>query len=457
MANPTPDLLVRFTDELQRLNIRPGDRLLLAVSGGLDSTVLAHLCYKAQLAFRMLHCNFQLRGDESERDASFVENLASNYKAPCSIQKFDTNAYAAQNKLSIQEAARQLRYHWFEEQVQHELQQLPQGFDANRIHVLTAHNANDNIETALHQFARGTGLRGLLGIPEVNGHIKRPLLHFFRNELQGYAHQEQLTWVEDSSNAEIYYTRNFLRHNVLPLLQQAYPQLQHSLHDNIRRFTETEALYRVAVEQFKQRFLFENKQGWQIPIRPLLQYRHTALLYEILRPFGFTEKQLPDVWQLTDGQSGRYVEAVQMPYRIIRHRHWLLLRTTEGAAATALAVAATETQVVFPGGVLKLHTAANAAAPPTSDPLVARLDARHITYPLLLRPWKAGDYFYPLGLGKKKKIARFLIDLKLSVPEKEAVWVLESAERIIWVVGYRIDDRFKWSPHATTTLTVTLQ
>lgn len=457
MVNATSDLLARFEGQLQQLGIRRDDRLLLAVSGGLDSTVLAHLCHQAQRSFQILHCNFQLRGAESERDAAFVQAIAAQYGVAVSVQTFDTAAYATQTGLSVQEAARTLRYQWFEAQVQQLLQQLPHGFDRNRIHVLTAHHADDNTETLLHHFFRGTGLRGLTGIPPAAGNIKRPLLPFTRFSLEQYARQQQRSWVEDASNTETYYTRNFLRHKVLPLLQQAYPHIQQRLQHNIQRFSETELLYRVAVDSFKKQFLFKKKLGWQIPIRALLPFRHTALLYELLSSFGFTEKQLPDVWKLTEGISGRYVQAAHKQYRIIRHRHWLLLTEVAAAEAGAITIDAAQQQVIFPEGILNLQLVSNATVQLNSNPYVAQLDAHRIQYPLLLRPWKAGDYFYPLGLAKKKKIARFLIDLKLSLPQKEAVWVLESAGRIIWVVGLRLDDRFKRTNTTNTILTITLQ
>ncbi|MFN4286036.1 MAG: tRNA lysidine(34) synthetase TilS [Lacibacter sp.] len=457
MEQTDTEFVQQFRRQLQQLGIRPGDRLLLAVSGGMDSTVLAQLCHQAQLSFRILHCNFQLRGAESDRDADFVRQFAAALQAPFSIAHFDTRSYAAANGLSIQEAARQLRYRWFDEQVQEELRQQPQGFDCHRIHVLTAHHADDNAETLLHHFFRGTGLRGLTGIPPAQGPVKRPLLTFSRAQLEQYARRQQLRWVEDASNAETYYTRNFLRHRVIPLLQQAYPQLPLNLQDNIRRFSETAALYAAAVENFKKKFLFAKNNSWQIPIRPLLPYRHTALLYELLRDFGFTEKQLPDIWHLTEAASGRYVQAAKMQYRIIRHRHWLLISPVAGTTATHVVIDAGEQAVFFPLGRLTLQTHKKVPQQPVSDAFTAQLDARHIHYPLLLRRWKAGDYFYPLGLGKKKKIARFLIDLKLSLPQKEAVWVLESAGRILWVVGYRIDDRFKIQPSTKEVLELKLR
>lgn len=456
MANENSDLLARFEGQLQQLGIRSGDRLLLAVSGGLDSAVLAHLCHQAQRSFQILHCNFQLRGAESERDAAFVAALAAEYGVAFTVQTFATAAYATETGQSVQEAARTLRYQWFEAQVQQQLEQLPQGFDHNRIHVLTAHHVDDNTETLLHHFFRGTGLRGLTGMPPATGHIKRPLLAFTRVALEQYARQQQRSWVDDTSNAETYYTRNFLRHKVLPLLQQAYPHIQQRLQHNIQRFSETEALYRVAVDQFKQQFLFKTKQGWQIPIRLIVPYRNTALLYELLNGFGFTEKQLTDVWKLTEGISGRYVQAAHLQYRIIRHRHWLLLSEVADAYASVITIDAEQQQVIFPEGILRLQLAPNEIVQLNSNPHVAQLDARHIAYPLLLRRWKAGDYFYPLGLGKKKKIARFLMDLKLSLPQKETVWVLESAGRIIWVVGYRLDDRFKLTTNTNNVLTITL-
>lgn len=439
-------MLQRFTDFVSTQKLfGKDDRLILAVSGGVDSVVLTDLCFKAGYRFAIAHCNFQLRGEESERDERFVQELAKRYDAPISVKQFETAAYADREHCSIQEAARQLRYEWFEELV-HEmlLSEQPQLFrHPDTIHVLTAHHADDSVETMLMHFFRGTGLRGLTGIPAAYGHVKRPLLCFTRKEIEQYAAEQRLTFVEDSSNTSIKYTRNFFRHELLPAVEQVYPMVRENLYDNLRRFQSIDALYQAATKQLIEKLVRRKGNELHIPVKQLLQYNNWSLLYEIIHPWGFTEKQLKDVWQLTESESGRYVVSTQLFYRIIRHRHWLIIAPQAGEEATLVTIEATATKVVYGGGVLYLQLVERSGASIPSDVQTAWLDAAAIEFPLVLRRWKEGDYFYPLGMRKKKKVARFLIDQKLSRTEKEQVWVLESNKRILWVVGQRIDDRFK--------------
>ncbi len=439
-------MLERFIRFIQSQRLfQKDDRLILAVSGGVDSVVLTDLCSRAGYPFTIAHCNFQLRGEESERDEQFVRELAKRYEAPVKVKRFDTVDYAGREKCSIQEAARLLRYEWFEELV-HEmlLSEQPQLFrHPDTVHVLTAHHADDSVETMLMHFFRGTGLHGLTGIAAAYGHVKRPLLCFTRIEIEQYAAEQCLTFVEDSSNTSIKYTRNFFRHEIIPSVEQVYPQVRENLYDNLRRFQSIDALYQTATKQLIEKLVRRKGNELHIPVKQLLQYNNWSLLYEIIRPWGFTEKQLTDVWQLTESESGRYVVSAQLFYRIIRHRHWLIIAPEAGEEATMVTIEPTDTTVVYGGGVLQLQVRERSGASIPADVQTAWLDAADITFPLLLRRWKEGDYFYPLGMRKKKKVARFLIDQKLSRTQKEQVWVLESSKRILWVVGQRIDDRFK--------------
>ena len=450
-------MLQRFTDYIETHKLfGKTDRLIVAVSGGVDSVVLTHLCHAAGYHFTIAHCNFQLRGEESERDEQFVRELAGRYSVPVNVKRFETEAYASQEKCSIQEAARQLRYEWFEELVNEILLEgQPDLFrHPDTVHVLTAHHADDSVETMLMHFFRGTGLQGLTGIPVSYGHVKRPLLGFTRKEILQYAQELQLPFVEDSSNLSVKYTRNFFRHEVLPLVEQVYPQVRDNLYDNMRRFQSVEALYREATRQLMQKLTRHKGNELHVPVKQLLQYNNLSLLFEIIRPFGFTEKQLGDVWQLTAATSGRYVVSAQLHFRIIRHRHWLIVAPEAGEEAATVTIDVSENLIHFQGGMWHLKQLAYSGAAVPSDRQTAWLDAGQIEYPLVLRRWKEGDYFYPLGMRKKKKVARFLIDLKLSRTEKEQVWVLESNKRILWVVGHRIDDRFKITPSTKQVLEI---
>lgn len=450
-------MLQRFTDFVTTHKLfGKDDRLILAVSGGVDSVVLTDLCFKAGYRFTIAHCNFQLRGEESERDERFVRSLAGRYAAPVIVKKFNTADYADREKCSIQEAARQLRYEWFEELVNETLLSgQPQQFrHPDTVHVLTAHHADDSVETMLMHFFRGTGLHGLTGIPSAYGHVKRPLLCFTRKEIEQYAAEHGLSFVEDSTNSSTKYTRNFFRHELLPAVEQVYPMVRENLVDNLRRFQSIDALYREATKQLIQKLVRRKGNELHIPVKQLLQYNNRSLLYEIIHPWGFTEKQLTDIWQLTQSESGRYVVAARLYYRIIRHRHWLIIAPEAGEEASLVTIEPTDQTVVYGGGVLHLQLVERSGASIPTDVQTAWLDAAAVEFPLILRRWKEGDYFYPLGMRKKKKVARLLIDQKLSRTQKERVWVLESNKRILWVVGHRIDDRFKIKPSTSRILEI---
>lgn len=452
------NLLKVFTNHVAAQQLfQPNDRLVLAVSGGVDSVVLADLCRSAGFDFIMVHCNFKLRGEESERDELFVRTLAEEFACDLRVTHFETQVWADRHKLSIQEAARALRYHWFDQIVQEEKANLFAQEVNRNVYLLTAHHADDHIETLLMHFFRGTGLRGLKGIPAVHGNIRRPLLSFSRAMIADYAEKMGLKFVEDSSNAEEKYTRNYLRHTIIPSIEKVYPQLRENLLQNIRRFQSIEALYEMGLQQIINKLCKQKEAELHIPIKQLLQYNNNALVFEIIRRFGFTEKQVEEVYKLTEAASGSFLQSPGMPYRIIRHRHWLIIAPSIDGGAAHYVVEAGQKEVRFSAGVLQVKPMDAIKVQLSDAREVAMLDAKLLHYPLILRKWKQGDYFYPLGMRKKKKLARFLIDLKLSRTEKEKVWVLESAQKIVWVLGYRIDDRFKITEHTQKVLQLTWQ
>ncbi|MEO7924223.1 MAG: tRNA lysidine(34) synthetase TilS [Chitinophagaceae bacterium] len=451
-------LLQQFTGHIKQHNLFSAkDKLLLAVSGGVDSVVLCELCKQAGYDFSIAHCNFQLRGEESERDEQFTRNLAKNYGVEIFVKRFDTEKFAAENKLSIQEAARELRYTWFAELVgsrESGAQSREPGKNIHHspftTHLLTAHHADDNIETVLMNFFRGTGLQGLTGIPVVNTFISRPLLGFSKAELLNFARENKLAFVEDSSNQSSKYTRNFFRNELIPAISKVYPQVKENLQDNISRFKEIEKLYRFAVDDLKKKICKQRGKEIHIPVKLLLKYNNRALIYEIISDYGFQEKQVEELLKLAESDSGKYIQSPPGNYRIIKHRHWFIITPAESSGAVNILIDEGITKILFAGGTLQIETTSNQQ--PVTSNHVACLDAKQISFPLLLRKWKTGDYFYPLGMKKKKKINRFLIDLKLSKTEKENTWVIESSQRILWVVGYRIDERFKVSEKTATIL-----
>jgi len=437
------DLLYAFKDFIAKEKLFfPGDRLLLAVSGGLDSTVLCELSRQAGLDFTIAHCNFQLRGAESDRDEAFVRQLGERYGRPVLVRHFDTAAHAAAGKLSIQAAARELRYAWFREIVESWRQGSPGGNPGAVI--VTAHHLDDNIETLLMNFFKGTGIAGLRAMLPRQGEIVRPLLFADRACLLHFAGERGLSWVEDSSNESDKYTRNFFRHQLVPLVQQAYPTAVSNLADNLGRFREIELIYHQAVEQQKKKLL--EFKGNEIHI-PVLKLKKSAplrtLLYEILSPYGFSPQQTEAVTVLLDSPSGKYV--CSATHRILKNRQWLILSPLRTVEAINILVEGADAPVVYEQGILQLEllSAANVLPSAFTPASVAWLDAAQISFPLLLRKWQPGDYFYPLGMRKKKKLARFFIDNKLALADKEKIWVVEMNKKIIWIVGWRIDDRFR--------------
>ncbi|MBO9618620.1 MAG: tRNA lysidine(34) synthetase TilS [Niabella sp.] len=407
------------------------DRLLLAVSGGLDSVVLTALCRKAGFDFGIAHCNFQLRDAASDADELFVKNLSEQFDAPFFRIRFNTKDYALENKLSIQEAARELRYRWFED-----IRKV-EGFD----YILTAHHANDNIETVLMNFFRGTGITGLTGIKEKNGALVRPLLFAKRKELEDYLSEENLSFVQDESNLKNDYTRNFIRNALFPQMAAIYPEVENNLAANIDRFKAADHLYREAIDRYKKKLAVQKGAELHIPI--LLLQKSVApstILFELIKVYGFSSGQLPEVERLMGSEPGHYVSSET--HRVIRDRKHLVLAPLRGAEKTRVLIDG-EGQYHFDGGHISILAAAYQGGKIPQEPNRAWLDAKEINFPMILRPWKTGDYFYPLGMEKKKKLSRFLIDTKRSLTEKENTWVVEMNKKIIWVVGQRIDNRFR--------------
>jgi tRNA(Ile)-lysidine synthase len=405
---------------------------VLAVSGGADSVVLAYLLKGAGINFEIAHCNFGLRGAESDRDEAFVKNLAVTLDVPFSSKHFDTNSYAAENKISIQEAARDLRYAWFAT------------FNTN---VITAHHANDNIETVFMHFCRGTGIAGLTGIEpyKVKERLLRPLLVFHKQEIIDYANEAGIAFVEDSSNTSDKYTRNFFRHQVLPAVQEVYPQSEQNILHTIKHLREVSEVYKAAMQKIVSKLQFIN--GHEIHIPVLMWQKATPLdtiTFEMLYPYGFTAAQMPEAIKMLSAHNGAVL--ISPTHRLIKNRNWMILAPLATVSNTSVVVVdQNDASVHFPGGKLGLQTS-SPNLPEASDNNTCMLDAATLQFPLILRPAATGDYFYPLGMQKKKKLSKFFIDQKLSKTAKEKVWVLVSNNRIAWVIGYRIDNRFKLTP-----------
>lgn len=409
--------------------LKKGARTLIAVSGGRDSLVLCELFHLAKFDFGIAHCNFQLRGNESNSDELFAKKIARKYDVDFFSVRFETEKLANDKKLSIQEVARVLRYDWFEQI------RKSNGYDF----IATAHHKDDEIETFFINLIRGTGIGGLHGILPKRGNIIRPLLFADRNEINDFVRVNKLQFREDSSNASNKYLRNKLRNKILPLFDEINPSFRNTLHEDIKRLNETEKVYNYFIESRTRELLNQNT----ISISALKQSPFPSiLLYEILKKYQFNSDVIDDIFSSLDSESGKTFYSSTS--RLIKDRMKLIItqRNVNEKTETFLVSKNTKrrtTPVDFQFS--EIQNSNNFQIPKNND--IACLDIENLKFPLEIRRWKRGDFFYPLGMKKRKKLSDFFTDLKLSIPEKENIWLLTSAENIVWVIGHRIDNRYK--------------
>lgn len=448
------DLLHLFEENIREKNLfQPADLLLLAVSGGIDSVVLCELCSQAGFNFVIAHCNFQLRGEESERDQRFVEALAQKNKIRLFVKRFDTREHVLKNNTSVQVAARELRYQWFSE-----LADALKEETRSEVYILTAHHANDNVETVLMNFFKGTGVAGMRGMLSKTDAIVRPLLFAPKQKLMDFAKEMQLAFVEDSSNASDKYYRNYVRNQVLPFIQKIYPGVQANIISNIDRFCEIELLYNQAIMAHKKKLIEVRNNEVYISVLKLLKaIPLKTVVFEIIKAYGFTAKQTGEVISLLYAETGKFIRSTT--HRVLRNRNWLIISPLPQSGSEVIVIDENNKEVIFENGklTLKIVEVGDEKQQIPVSPAIACLDIKQLTFPLLLRKWKAGDYFYPLGMKKKKKLSRFFIDQKLSLLEKENIWVVEMNKKIIWVINNRIDERFKLLPTSKAMLQIELK
>jgi tRNA(Ile)-lysidine synthase len=446
--SPTPTLVQDFLENISAHSLwKKQDHLYLACSGGLDSVVLAHLLHASGYDFTILHCNFQLRGEESERDERFVKELAHQLNVAVQIKRFDTQREMELSKKGVQETARILRYKWFNEVVEND------AADKNKW-ILTAHHADDHVETMLIHLFRGTGLAGLQGIKIKSGNLIRPLLFAGRKSLSDYAIYHNLSWEEDSSNAETNYTRNFIRHKVIPSLEEFFPAIKSTMIQSGKRLEEIEMIYQQKVREIKSRLIIEKGQGFAIPVNKLKNVQPLdTLMHEVFSTYGFTTQQIPEIKKLFDAPTGKYISSNQ--YRVLKNRDWLLIEPVVEHEQDIKIVEEPDAHVDLQTYQLVFKSIATQHQI-ISNENQATLNLKKLKFPLLVRKWRAGDYFYPLGMKKKKKVSRFMTDLKLTLTEKENQWIVESDKKIVWVVGRRIDERFKIEEQTTERLSITI-
>jgi tRNA(Ile)-lysidine synthase len=418
------------------------DRVLVAVSGGLDSIVLLHLMKQLDIEVAVAHCNFQLRGNDSDQDEEFVRLHCDRIQVPFFCKRFETNNYATENKLSIQMAARELRYAWFDE--------LMEGKGYTKL--ATAHHFNDSIETMILNWVRGAGIEGLRGIRAKRGSIIRPVLFATRDEINTYAADHQITWREDISNQTDDYQRNFIRHQVVPQLKRINVSLENTIRESVNKVEDEWAFYQKSVGEWKAKFVLHegvvikiSKEGFHHPAHG------ASLLWHCLKSAGFSYEMCMEALDIKDRQSGK--QFLSTSHKLVVDRDYFILTPLENHwNETSIQIDQSWADL----GPWKLAIGMASDLKPSDNLNEAVLDGDKLVFPVRWRKWKPGDYFYPLGMKHRKKISDFLIDRKISVGEKDSVTVFESAGEIVWVVGYRIDDRFKLTSDTKRALTFLL-
>ncbi|MDD9139691.1 MAG: tRNA lysidine(34) synthetase TilS [Candidatus Cardinium sp.] len=439
-------MLTAFLSFLQKeqLITNQTEATLLAVSGGVDSVVLCHLFKEAHLPFAIAHCHFNLRGKEADQASQLVASLAAHYQVPYYTTQFETKSFAAKHKISIQMAARTLRYHFF-----HQLlykQKLAQ--------IATAHHWDDAVETMLLNLIKGSGIRGLCGIQPIHGSIIRPLLFANKKDIIAYAKQASLTWQEDSSNQALYYQRNFIRHKIIPLLQQINPNFSITLKETALKLNDVRKIFAHHIALAQTNNTITDADSHCIPIHTITALPGaTTTAFELVRSYGFTFKQIQSLMEKPTGSGKRIYSTDYILY--VDRQKWFICKKQKAAGRQA-AIEANTPCIAYANHTFYLaqHNQNGYTIPKAAN--VAALSYHRLAFPLTLRPWQAGDYFYPLGMQGRKKLSDYLIDLKVAMVVKEKILVLTSNQQIAWVVGYRIDQRFCIDNQTETIFEITL-
>jgi tRNA(Ile)-lysidine synthase len=428
-------MLERFLQNIKSKQlVADGSTTLVATSGGVDSVVLCHLFRLAGLPFTIAHCNFKLRDESSDLDEEFVRDLAERLQVEFFSIQFDTQGFAKQNKLSIQVAARELRYSWLETTRQ----------IARCQQIATAHHLDDSIETMFYNFAKGCGLRGMHGIQEKNGHLVRPLLFATKTEVVNFAESQGIQFREDASNESDKYSRNLIRHHITPVFEKLNPQFQLTAGENLERIREAEALYDFAIGQIREVVFEQIEGGFKIDHLKLRSYPAPAtVLFELLKPYHFNNAQVAQILQSLENQPGSWFESDAG--RLLADRSHLIFSSGENFGGVLIIEDFPKGPTTLPDGRhLELNQWNGTVGMPSQHPNIAFLDESCLHFPLTIRHWQPGDWFCPLGMGgKRQKLQDFFSNNKLSRIEKEKVWLLESNGKIAWVVGWRLDERFK--------------
>lgn len=425
------------------------DKVLLAVSGGVDSMVMFHLFLKSGYASAVAHCNFRLRGKDSDADENFVKNVCRKYGVEFHSKKFFTGNFAVQKKISVQMAARELRYEWFDALCK------KNGYAK----VATAHHLDDSLETFLINFSRGTGISGFHSILEKNENIVRPLLFASKDEILKYARRNKIKWREDKSNLEDDYLRNKIRHHVIPVLKEINPSIEITFSNSRLIWKESEQLFREYISVLKQQWVKKQNGIIKIDVSELKNHPSVkTLIWEILKEYNFNPSASAKISSMLSSTGKKFFSPTHC---CELSRNTLLISSLKKKNEINISLGKDKNRIKLDRSEIEFTTIRKNF---TNEKELMKfissrsnsefVDATLLEYPLSIRTWKKGDYFYPLGMKGKKKLSDFFVDMKLSLSRKEKVPVLESGNKIVAVLGYRIDERFKITPSTKKVLQI---
>lgn len=426
-------LVNRFQSYIKHeLAVEDGSKIIATVSGGIDSMVMLKLLSMSAYQLVAAHCNFQLRGDESDQDEAFVKGYCQDNQIPFYVQRFDTNDYAEKKRFSVQMAARDLRYQWFEG-LRQEL-----GYQ----YIAVAHNLDDQVETFFINLARGTGLKGMLGIKGKSKNIVRPVLFATRENIMNFAIENQIPFREDSSNATVKYKRNRIRHHIIPEFKELNPSFLETMKENMERFREIEQLTTEHLDEEKNRLIQKTREEIIIDIEKLKTCTAPgSVMFELLKEAGFPGGAIQDIMESINAQPGKLFYSKS--HELLRDRTSFILKEKKKGNNEEFLISENTDKLEYPIK-LRFEKIQRAAAYKVSgDEHIAELDANKLVFPLVLRRWQEGDYFYPLGLKGKKKLSDYFVDQKFNLFEKNNCWLLVSGGDIVWIIPYRMDDRYK--------------
>jgi tRNA(Ile)-lysidine synthase len=428
-------ILNRVEKTLKACGVERKQPVLVALSGGADSMTLLHVLMQLGQKCQAAHCNFHLRDNESDEDEGFVFDFCLGSDMPLHVKHFDTYKEAKERGVSVEMAARDLRYEWFWNLVEN------QGFHW----LATGHHGDDMIETFFLNLARGSGLRGLKGMKHQNGRLIRPLLSFKREEIESYCHENGIPFRVDSTNIDTAFQRNNIRHNVLPVMNMLNPSFFNTMMQNFRNLGEVWQIFEREVSSIKEGIVAEEDDLMLIPLKLIKDHpQRMSVLFEILRPYGFNSQLVSGVVESLDGIPGK--QFFSKTHRLVRDRFNLVLMEIEEQPEEHYFIQSGEERIVEPLVMSIKYFERDETFQFSRDCGCVHLDADLVDFPLLLRHWRSGDQFRPLGMEQFKKLSDFFIDQKFSILQKEKTWLLFSGDDVMWVVGWRIDDRYKVTP-----------